>query len=420
MDKPRTGQAEKRRLRRTILFVAIGVVVALISVGISRLEPAAPQADTQTLVIGQVQRGDMVLDVRGAGTLVPVDIRWISASQEGRVERIPALPGVTVTADTVLVELSNPEIEQHAFEAESNLRAGQADLDNLRAQLESALLNQQSQVAAAESQDAQAKLQVEADQKLYSDQLVPEITLKLSQLRSTQLAKASRIEQERYIKSERSNQAQLAAQRARVAQLQALYDLRRRQVELLKVRAGIPGVLQELPVQVGQRVTAGTNLARVARPELLKAELRIQETQAKDVRAGLKASIDTRVDRNGIIPGTVGRVAPSSQDGQVIVDVNLDSALPQGARPNLSVDGTVVIDRLTSVLYTSRPAFGQANSTVEMFKLSPDGKTASRVKVQVGRSSVNQIQILGGLKVGDKVILSDTQQYDGHDTIRLI
>jgi HlyD family secretion protein len=416
MDKPRTGQAEKRRIRRTILFVAIAIVVVLVSVGISRLQPAAPQADRETLFFGTVQRGSMLRDVRGPGTLVPVDVRWISAPVEGRVESIPSLPGVTVTADTVLVELSNPEIEQAAFEAESNLRAGEADLENLRAQLDSALLGQAAQVAAADSQAEQSKLQVEADQKLYGDQIIPELTLKLSRLRSTQLNKQSSIEKERYSRSRSSNEAQLSAQRARVSQFRALYELRRRQVENLKVRAGIPGVLQELPVQVGQRVPPGTTLARVARPELLKTELRIQETQAKDVVRGLKASVDTR---NGIVPGHIERVAPSSQDGVVIVDVTLDGPLPQGARPNLAVDGTIEIERLNNVLFMGRPTFSQTNSKVEMFKVVEGGKAAIRVPVQLGRTSVNSVEVISGLKVGDEVILSDTSQYDGFDRIRL-
>jgi HlyD family secretion protein len=422
MDKPRTGHAEKRRLKRTILFAAIAIVVVLVSVGISRLQPAAPQADRETLFFGKVQRGVMSLDVRGPGTLVPVDVRWVSAPVEGRVERVPALPGVAVSPETVLVELSNPEIEQNAFEAESNLRAGEAELDNLRAQLESQLLGQQAQVATAESNSESADLQAEADQKLYGDALIPELTLKLSRLRSDQLKKQRRIEKERYVKSERSNQAQMAAQRARVDQLRALYELRRRQVEFLKVRAGIPGVLQELPVQVGQRVTPGTTLARVARPELLKAELRIQETQAKDVVSGQKATIDTRVTNagnTGLVAGTVIRVAPSSQEGSVIVDVSFDGPLPPGARPNLSVDGTIQLDRLNNVLFMNRPSFAQNNGKIEIFKVVEGGKAAVRVPVQLGRASVSTVQVVSGLQIGDEVILSDTSNYDGFNRIRL-
>jgi len=323
---------------------------------------------------------------------------------------------VTVSADTVLVELTSPEIEQNSFEAESQLRGAEADLQNLRATLTSALLNQQAQVAAADSAAEQAKLQVEADQRLFTDKLIPEITLKVSHLKSTQLIKQANIEKQRYTQTESSNQAQIASQQAKVAQLHALYDLRRRQVESLKVRAGIPGVLQELPVQVGQRVTAGASLAKVARPELLKAELKIQETQAKDAKVGMSAQIDTR---NGIVPGHIIRIAPSSQEGTVIMDVATDAPLPPGARPNLSVDGTIQIERLNDVLFVNRPTVGQANSKIEMFKVVEGGKAAVRVPVQLGVTSVSTVQILSGLNVGDEVILTDTQQWDGVERIRL-
>lgn len=416
MDKPRTGQVEKRRLKRMILFVVLAIVIAGVTVGISQLKPAMPTLDKSSLFTGKVERGPMMREVRGAGQLVPVDIRWISAPLEGRIESIPALPGVTVTPDTVLVELNNPEIEQNAFEAESNLHASEADLQNLRAQLSSALLNQQAQMAAADSEDRQAALQLEADQKLYKDQIIPELNLKRSRLRADQLAKQSMIEKERYKKSESSNQAQINAQEARVGQFRALYELRRRQVESLKVRAGIPGVLQELPVQVGQRVPAGTNLARVARPELLKAEVRIQETQAKDVTIGRRVAIDTR---NGIVPGHVIRVSPSSQEGQVTMDVAIDGPLPPGARPNLQIDGTIEIERLADVLHVGRPSFAQPGGKVEVFKIINGGKEAVRVPVQFGKLSVNTAQVLSGLAVGDEIILSDTNQVDGFDHVRL-
>jgi HlyD family secretion protein len=399
-----------------ILFAVLAIVIAGVTVGISQLKPAMPTLEKNSLFMGKVERGPMLREVRGAGQLVPVDIRWISAPVEGRIESIPALPGVSVKADTILVELNNPEIEQNAFEAESNLHAAEADLQNLRATLSSALLNQQAQMAAADSQAEQAKLQVEADQKLYKDQLIPELTLKLSRLRADQLGKQSKIEKERYTKTESSNQAQIAAQEARVSQFRALYELRRRQVESLKVRAGIPSVLQELPVQVGQRVPAGTNLARVARPELLKAEVRIQETQAKDVTVGRKVSIDTR---NGIVPGHVERVSPSSQEGQVTMDVALDGPLPPGARPNLQIDGTIEIERLPDVLFVGRPSFAQQGGKVEVFKVINGGKEAIRVPVQFGKLSVNTAQVLSGLVVGDEIILSDTNQVDGFDHIRL-
>lgn len=416
MDKPRTGYAEKRRLRRTIMLVAAVAVIVLVTLGIRKIEPAAPPVRRETLWIETVKRGAMVVEVRGPGTLVPVDVRVISAPVEGRVERIPALPGAAVQADTVLMELSDPEVEQAALEAESQLRAAEADFEDLRAQLESQLLSQQANVSSASSAAEEAKLQAEADEVLAKDGIIPDINLKRSRLRAEQTGKQAKIEGQRYSQSQRSNQAQLAAQRARVDQMRALYQLRRRQLESLKVRAGIPGVLQELPMQVGQRVTPGTTLARVARPENLKAELRIPEAQARDVVRGMPATIDTR---NGVVRGQVTRVAPSALEGSVIVDVAFTQPLPRGARPNLSVDGTIQIERLDNTVYTGRPAIGATGQTVQLFKLTKEGDEATRVPVKLGRSSVSNIQILSGLEPGDQVILSDTSAQDGYDRIRL-
>lgn len=416
MDIPRTGQAEKRRMRRTIVVVGIGVLVLLITVGLSRLEPAAPPVERETVWVDKVQRGPMLRAVRGPGNLVPEEVRVISAPVEGRVERIPALPGAQVEADTVLLEMTDPQVMQAALEAESALKAAQADYEDLRAQLDNQLLAQESQVNAARSTSDQAKLQVEADETLAKDGLIPELDFKLSRLRSDQAEKQAKIEAARLTQSRRSHQAQLAAQQARVSQARDLLELRRRQVDSLKVRAGIPGVLQELPLQVGQRVTPGTTLARVARPEKLKAELRIPETLARDVSVGLPASIDTR---NGIVRGRVMRVAPSAQEGTVIVDVALEGPLPKGARPNVSVDGTIEIERLENVLFVGRPSVGQPNQKVELFKLVKDGEEAIRVPVQLGRSSVTTIEIVSGLQEGDQVILSDTSAQDGYDRIRL-
>ncbi|MFL6198242.1 MAG: efflux RND transporter periplasmic adaptor subunit [Thermoanaerobaculia bacterium] len=398
------------------MIVAAVAVIVLVSVGIRKIEPAAPTVRRETLWIDSVKRGSMVIEVRGPGTLVPVDIRVISAPVEGRVERIPALPGATVQADTVLLELSDPEVEQAALEAESQLRAAEADFEDLRAQLESQLLSQQAQVSASRSAAEEAKLQAEADEVLAKDGIIPDINLKRSRLRAAQTEKQSTIEGQRYSQSQRSNQAQLAAQRARVDQMRALYELRRRQLDSLKVRAGIPGVLQELPMQVGQRVTPGTTLARVARPENLKAELRIPEGQARDVVRGMPAAIDTR---NGVVRGRVFRVAPSAQEGSVIVDVTFDGPLPRGARPNLTVDGTIQLDRLDNVLYIGRPAVGQSGDTVQLFKLVKNSNEATRVPVKLGRSSVTTMEIVSGLQVGDEVILSDTSGQDGYDRIRL-
>jgi HlyD family secretion protein len=358
----------------------------------------------------------MLRQVRGPGTLVPVDIRWITTSVEGRVERIPALPGVKVQPETILLELSNPEVEQNLFDAQSALQAARADFEDLRAQLDSSVLSQRSQAAVVESQSEEAKLQTEANQQLAKDGLIPDLTLRLSRLRADQLAKQTLIERERVTKSSTSAAAQLSAQQARVEQAEALVELRRRQVDSLKVRAGISGVLQELPVQVGQRVAPGLNLARVARPEQLKAELRIPETQAKDVQVGQPAAIDTR---NGIVQGRVARVAPSVQAGTVTVDITLEGELPKGARPDLSIDGTIELERLADVLFVGRPAYGNAQSKIEMFKLIDGGKFAVRVPVELGRSSVSTIEILSGLAVGDKVILSDTAAWDNVNRIEL-
>jgi HlyD family secretion protein len=418
MDIVRTGQAQKRRRRNAIIAGGAVLVIALITLGLSQLKPAAPTVERQTVWIDTVQRGSMLRQVRGSGTLVPIDsaVRFISAQVEGRIERIPNLPGVTVNPDTLLMEMTNPEVEQNAAEALAQLKAAQADADNLRAQLATQLLNQRSQVSSAKSSSAQADLQAEANKKLASDGLIPDLTLKLSVLKAEELQKEVAIEEDKFVKGQASAAAQVAGQQSRVDQLAALYDLRRRQIESLKVKAGLAGVLQEVPVQVGQRVTAGTTLARVARPDQLKAQLRIPETQAKDVRVGQRASIDTR---NGLAAGSVSRVAPSVQDGTVLVDVALQGPLPAGARTDLSVDGTIEIERLENVLHVGRPAYGQAQSKVEMFKLTEGGKEAVRVPVMLGRSSVSTIEIVSGLKPGDQVILSDTSAQDGFDRIRL-
>jgi HlyD family secretion protein len=418
MDIVRTGQAKKRRRRNILIAAGALVAIAVITLALSRVKPAAPTVERQTVWIDTVKRGEMQRQVRGSGTLVPIDsaVRFISAQVDGRIERIPNLPGVTVSPDTMLMEMSNPEVQQNAAEALAQLKAAEADADNLRAQLATQLLNQQSTVTTARSASDQADLQAAANKKLSADGLIPEITLKMSLLRAEELRKTASIEQDKYKKAEASADAQMAAQKSRVENLAAVYELRKHQVDSLTIRAGLAGVVQEVPVQMGQRVTAGTTLARVARPDQLKAQLRIPETQAKDVRVGQKASVDTR---NGLAAGTVSRIAPSVQDGTVLVDVKLEGPLPQGARTDLSVDGTIEIERLENVLFVGRPAYGQAQSKVEMFKLSPDGKEATRVPVMLGRSSVNTIEIVSGLKPGDQVILSDTSAQDGFDRIRL-
>lgn len=416
MDIPRPDVARKRRLRRVIYGVAGIILVPLITWGLSTLKPAAPTVEKATVWTDTVKRGPMLIQVRGLGTLVPEEILWIPATTDGRVVRRFVLPGSPVTADTVVLELTNLELEQLALDAEWQLRAAQAQLNSLKAQLESQLLDQKAAAATVQSEYQQAKLNAEKDEELAKLGLGASLNVKLSKAKAEALTTRNSIEQQRLQVSSDSVKAQLDAQKARVEQLRALYELKRTQLDSLRVRAGAEGVLQELPVEVGQRVTAGTILAKVAQPTRLKAQLKIPETQAKDVQIGQVASIDTR---NGIIPGSVMRVDPAVQNGTVTVDVKLEGALPKGARPDLSVDGTIEIERLTDVLYVGRPAFGQPNSTVGIFKLEPGGKEATRVQVKLGRSSVNTIEILSGLQVGDQVILSDMSAWDAFNRIRL-
>ncbi len=418
MDIPRTGEAQKRRNRRNIWIVAGIAAVSLVTFGLSRLEPAAPTVQKETVWIDTVKRGPMTLSVRGPGTLVPEDVRWISAPVNARIERTPLLPGVTVTPDTVLVEMSDPQLEQNALEAESQLKAAQADYDNLKAQLDSQLLSQQAQVTAVKSQSEQAKLQSEADTKLFKEGLLPDITQKLSQpaSRSSSSSRPSSRPQ-RYQQNERSAAAQLAAQRARVAQMQDLYALRKRQVESLKVRAGIPGVLQELPAQVGQQVTAGTVLARVARPERLKAELHIPEVQAKDVKVGMTGP-DRHPQRHRQRPRGPRRPVVAGRHGDH--GRGLRRAAP-GGRPAGPLGGRHDRARPRGQRALHRPPQLRATRTARSScsRSTEDGKTAERVQVELGRMSVSTVEIVKGLQAGDKVILSDTSAQDGYKKIRL-
>lgn len=416
MDIPRADRARSLRRRRITIAGSAVAALAAITFASTLIKPAAPSVEGGSLWIDSVKRGPMLRQVRGPGTLVPVEVRWISAPVEGRVERIPALAGAELGPETILLELSNPELEQQAFQAESDLRAAEAELLDLAAQLESQVLAQEANAMGVLSQSREARLEAQANEELAKSGLIPEITLKRSRLRADQLERQAAIESQRVDKSRSSSAAQLAAQRARGQQLRDLYALRRRQVESLNVRAAISGVLQELPVQVGQRVAPGTVLARVARPERLKAELRIPETQAKDVALGQVAVIDTR---NGEVRGRVARIDPAARDGTVTVDVSLPDTLPQGARPDLSVDGTIEIERLSDVVYMGRPTHGQPHSTIEIFKLVDDGKEAVRVRVRLGRSSVSTVEVLSGVVPGDRVILSDVPAADGQDRLRL-
>ena len=411
--------ARQKKIRRTLFAVGTLIVVVLVTVGLAQLKPAAPTVESGSFWPGQVRKGSMLRQVRGPGTLVPEDIRWIPASTDGRVERILTLPGTTVEAYTVILELIDERVQQEALDAEFQLRAAEAELASLTVRLRNELLQQQSHAADIQAQYHLARITAEANEQLSKEGLQSSVTTQISRVEADELANRLRIEQERLTSNGESTEAQLAAERARVAQSRALYELRRQQVDGLKVRAGIAGVLQQVPVEVGQRVVPGTNLARVAVPGRLKAELRIPETQARDVEIGLKAVIDTR---NGEVEGKVSRVDPAAQNGTVLVDVAFTGPLPRGARPDLSVDGTIELERLTDVLYVERPAFGQENSTVSLFRLlgPPTAfEGAERVQVKFGRSSVNTIEVLDGLREGDRVILSDMSAWDGYDRLRI-
>ena len=416
MDIPRPSAAKQRR-NRQIVYAAAGIaLVALVTMGLSKLKPAAPSVERSTVWIDSVKRGPMLRQVRGLGTLVPEDIRWIPAVTEGRVDRILVLPGTAVKAETVLLELSNPQLQQEALDASWKLKAAEADYKNFEVQLASQVLAQKSEAAKSQSEYSQAKMQADTDSELQKLGVISQNSLKVSDEKARELAIRNQIEHQRLANSGQVLEAQLQAKQAEVEQFRALSRLKQTQLDGLRVRAGTNGVLQEQTLKVGQWVTPGTTLAKVVQPERLKAELKIAETQAKDIQLKQPASIDTH---NGVISGHVMRIDPSVQNGTVTVDVALDGALPQGARPDLSVDGTIDLERITDILYVGRPAFGQEKSTVGIFKLEPDGRTAVRAQVKLGRSSVNTVEILQGLKEGDQVVLSDMSRWDSYDRVRL-
>lgn len=416
MDIPRPDLLEKKK-RRQVVALAVGAAAAvLVTVAVSGLKPAAPTVARATVVIGTVKRGEMVREVRGLGTLVPEEIRWIPAATEARVERLVLLPGTKVTRDSVVLELSNPELELQALEAESQARAAEARFTELRVRLQSQDLDQRAAVARVEAEARQARLRAEADTELAKDGLVAGLNLKLSQSAAAELDNRERIEQQRLAIAGQASEAQLRVQQAEVEQRRAQARLRRSQVEALRVRAGLDGVLQLVPVEVGQRVLPGANLARVARPDRLKAVIRVPETLARDVIPGQKAVVDTR---NGVVEARVVRVDPAVQNGTVTVDLALLGALPKGARPDLTVDGTVELERLADVLHVGRPATGQPQSTVGLFRLVKGTSEAVRVRVRLGQASVSTIEIVEGLGPGDEVVLSDTSAWDAVDRIRL-
>ncbi len=416
MDIPRPDRSRQKRMKRIMVGAGAVLGLAVITLGVSRLRPAAPLVERSSVWIDTVKRGPMVRQVRGLGTLVPEDIQWIAARTEGRVERIIARPGKTVAADDILCILTNPELTQEAMDADLNAKAAEAKLVSLRVQLEGQVLDKRAENAKLSADLQQAELQLQVNEELSKNGLVSTLELKLSRLKATDFRARFVIDQQRLKFTEESLRPQLAVQEADVERLKAAATLKRGQVNALQVRAGMVGVLQQLPLDVGQRVTIGTNLARVADPSRLKAEVRIAETQAKDIQIGQVATVDTR---NGIVQGNVARVDPAVQNGTVKVDIALTGELPKGARPDLSVEGVVELERLADVIFVGRPAYGQERGKVGLFKLSEDGKEATRIPVDLGRSSVNTVEIVSGLQPGDRVILSDMTNWDAHDRVRL-
>jgi HlyD family secretion protein len=416
MDVPREGVAAKKRKRRILIIAASAVGLILATFALSRLKPAAPSVDRSSVWIDTVKRGPMVRQVRGLGTLVPEEFRWLPATTEASVEKILIWPGTKVESGDVILELTSPELEQSAHEAESKAKAAEADLATERATLQRELLDQESKATSAHSAYEQAKMERQTNDQLAKNGLVADLVYKTSKIKEEECQKTDDIEQKRFAFAHDSIEPQLAAKQAAVDQANQLAKLKLDQVEALHVKAGMAGVLQALPVQVGQRVKPGDNLARVADPSKLKAQIKIAETQAKDIQPNQQATIDTR---NGVVKGHVKRVDPAVEQGTVTVDVSFDEELPKGARPDLSVDGTIELERLDNVVFVGRPAFGQENNTVGMFKLVPGSNDAVRTPVKLGKSSVNTIEILSGLNPGDQVILSDTSAWDSHERIRL-
>lgn len=408
----------KRKRLRQALYVAVGVLIVIaVTITLARMEPAAPTVERATVLVDTVKRGSIVRQVRGLGTLVPEDTRWLPSTTDGRVERILLRPGAQVAPNSVILELSNPQVEQEAINAKLALKSAQAALENLKVQVESEYLTQQSGTAALDAEYQQAKMQADADEELAKEQLISDITRRQSSLKAETLQKRLKMENQRLATARQSIDARIRVQQATVDQAQAVSTLQDSRMTALKVTPGFSGVLQQVPVEVGQRVGPGVNLARVADPGRLKAELKIAETQAKDIEIGQSAEIDTR---NGIIAGKVSRKDPAAANGTVTVDVSLtDETLPRGAVPDLSVDGTIQLERLENILYVGRPSLGQEQSTVGLFKLTNVNGDAARVQVALGKSSVNAIEVKSGLNVGDQVVLSDMSAWDAFDRVRL-
>ena len=416
MDIVRPEIKHKKKMRRIGYIAAAVVLIPLVTYALSRLKPAAPSVDSGTVWTGTVKRGPMLRDVRGLGTLVPETIRLIPAVTDGQVQTRYLLPGTPVKANTVIFDLINPQLQQETLDAEYQLKGAQAAYEQTKAQLQNQLMDKRTSAASISSQYRTAEMVRQTKEQLGANGLAPELDVKTAQVQAEELAKENDLAQKEVETFDNSIASQLAVQESTVNQKRAMYELKKSQMDQLHIKPGIDGMLQELDVEVGQKVTMGTVLARVAQPTHLKAQLKIAETQAKDILIGQKATVDTH---NGIIPGHVTRIDPAVVNGTVTVDVGLDGPLPTGARPDLSVEGTVEIERLADVLFVERPVHGEANSTVGIFKVVDDGKEATRVQVQLGRTSVNTVEIVKGLEIGDKVILSDMSAWDNYDRVQL-
>jgi HlyD family secretion protein len=418
MDISRPDIKRRKMRQQWIVIGSTVVVLGAVALFVMRLKPASPTVDRATVWTDTVKHGPLLRQVRGPGTLVPREdkIRLIPAETEATVVRIRVLPGAIVQPDTLLMDLVDPQVQQELLDAQLQLKAAQADLTNVRAKLQSDLMTQKAAAATVSSDHSQAQLQAQTDKSLYDLGVISGLTYSASKGKADELTTRNNLEKERLVLNEKTIETELAVQQTKVQQAQALLALKQKQMDALSVRAGISGVLVDLPHQVGEHVEPGTTLAKVVQPDQLKASLKIAETQARDIQIGQPSEIDTH---NGVIPGKVMRIDPAVVNGTVTVDVELAGALPQGARPDLSVDGTIDLDRMADVIYVGRPAFGNENSTISLFKLGSDGKTAVRVPVKVGRASVNSIQVIEGLQNGDTVILSDMSRWDNTDKIRL-
>jgi len=417
VDIARDPRILKRKRQRQMALGAVALLIVIVlSAALARMEPAAPTVDRSVVLTDTVKRGSIVRQVRGVGTLVPEDTRWIPAVTDGRVERILLRAGAQVTADSVILELSNPQVEQDASAARLALRSAEASLANLKVQLRNERLTQESTVATVNADYQQAKLEAEAKEALAKEKLIGSLELKQAQIRADTLMTRLDIEQRRLASADESIDARTRVQEATVDTAREVMELQANRLASLKVRPGFSGVLQQVPVEVGARVGPGTNLARVADPMRLKAELKIAETSAKDVEVGQSAEIDTR---SGLIGGRVSRKDPAAVNGSVLVDVMLTDALPRGAVPDLSVDGTIQLERLENILYVARPSLGQDQSTIGLFRLRPNSGDADRVQVKLGRSSVNAVEVISGLQEGDTVVLSDMSAWDAVDRVRL-